>query len=163
MIENTKLKTVKNLTMANAILLSIAVVPFIGMIEINYGGFIAVFVIAILILVKQKQLPEQVNKAPNYLAFAGVAITIISYIIMIAMIVKISHDTSTHSQEETIGFAIAFYGIGFVAWCLYLVSMIMYWMNFSKLNAMIIAENQAMYQSMYVNNQEINQPYNPFE
>lgn len=135
-MQNQNINSVKKLTLSNAILTTIAIVPVLGAMFANYGGFIAIVVLAVLILVKQKDVV--VNKVPNFLAILGSIGAVLSMILSVTALAGMNAtSTMTDAQlAEMTAKTIPGVVVGFVAWVLFLVAMIMYWVNFKKLGAM---------------------------
>lgn len=135
-MENQSLKTVKNLTLTNAILTTIAIVPMLGGLLTNYGGFVAISIVAILILMKKN---ISINKVPNFLALLGAVTAVVSMVLSMAMTssINVSESISEAQATELLMKALPATIVGFLAWGLFLSAMIMYWINFKKLGTML--------------------------
>lgn len=133
------LRGLRALVLSNAILLTVAAIPWIGVLAVNLGGLIAIFVLTLLISSKQKEI--DLNRKPNYFAFAGVGLNVFSILLIITLIFQAINRAYTArsgaSGHLAMDIKVVFYGLGFIVWCCYVIAMIMYWQNFNKLGKMI--------------------------
>lgn len=127
-----KSNVIKKLTVTNSILTTIAIVPILGEGFVNLGGFAVMSLIAIIILLKQQKL--SVNKVPNFLVLIGSIMAIIS--IVLASNLEASNEIINMTEAEALTSVIPFFVVAFTTWVLFLVAMIMYWINLRKLNKM---------------------------